>query len=103
MTEAESQMDLSSLPIDELAAELEARTACAPDLGITDAVCPACSSPSREVFGEYSCVERRFRCSSCGLNLWESQYEFALAGFYVTVSRTERETRELAAMRRAAR
>lgn len=93
---------LSQFPLEDLVAEVEARAACSPDLGLSQQICPRCSTTQSEVFGEYSRVERRFVCQACRLRLTESRYEIELDRFQSQRWRARRERRRLAELRREA-
>ena len=72
---ATGRMHISEVPLSELVAELERRTQSAPDLGLSEQVCPRCSSVTDEVLGSWSRKEQRFRCGGCGANLYGDRYE----------------------------
>ena len=92
---AERFPDLSAVPLEILVAELEVRTSCEPDRGLSDQVCPRCSTAAEEVFGSYSRVERRFTCVTCGLRLTESRYETALDDYYAECFRVRQDQEQL--------
>lgn len=94
------ELRLADVPIAALVAEVEARISCDLDLGISQQVCPRCSTASLEVFGEYSRVERRFSCPACRSTLAESRYEIEIDRFERQRWRARRDAAELAKLAR---
>lgn len=95
--------DLSEVPLEALVAEVETRTAWAPDLGLSPQACPRCSTASADVLGEWSRREMRFDCTACGLTLHTNGYERALENLFASRWRARCERRELAELTRVAR
>ena len=89
---------LDQMPLHDLAAALARRTASSPDLGLSDQVCPRCSTASTEVFGIFPRVERLFRCESCGIVLHGLGYERALEAFQAAPWRAEQASVQAAAL-----
>ena len=99
-TLVESALTLEDFSLVDLVAEVETRTACAPDLGLSAQVCPRCSTAQTELCGEYSRVQRRFSCPACQLTLTESRYEVELDRFGRQRWRARRDATELVELAR---
>lgn len=102
MTRCENEplVDLAEIPLERLVAEVEARTVCPLDLGLSAQVCPKCSTAKSEHSGEYSRAKRSFSCLACGLRLSESRYEHELDRFERQRWRARREVCELGQLAR---
>ena len=95
--------ELELVAIGELVAEVKRRTAYAPDIGLSDQLCPRCSTASADVLGQWSRKERRFDCAKCGVSLYGDGYEAALFHFYMLKFRARQAGMELAELARAVR
>ena len=89
---------LDQMPLHDLAAALDRRTASCPDLGLSDQVCPRCSTATLEAFGVFSRVEQLFRCESCGVILRGLGYERALDDFQTARWRAQQASVQAAAL-----
>ena len=87
---------LPQLPLRDLVAEVDRRTT--PDFGLSSQLCPRCSTPDTEVYGETSRKHQCFTCRSCRLILPLSTYEIELERFGRQRWRAIHDLRELRAL-----
>ena len=68
--------------------------------GTSEQPCPVCSTPGEEVLGTWHRSTSRFECRRCGASLRGDRYEDQLHDYYARRWRAERESENLAALRR---